>query len=81
MQRGKACRDNARWDAAEWPSRLSARVTARERLRETCRCCLAAHDALAADLRVFAEVFPRRGGESLTPAQIEGLSIAQKNGE
>lgn len=56
-----AWRDNARCDAPEWPSRLSAPLTARERFAEgrLLRPC---------DFSFFADALPFGAGGSFTPA-------------
>jgi hypothetical protein len=67
----RACRDNARPDAAALPSLRNARRTAVERFLETLRFVPRAPFAAsrAACFRVVADAVPFFGGGSFTPAR------------
>ena len=66
----RACRERAFLDAAEWPSRFSARFVARERVRETfLRVLRPFARSRFACFRVREEVLPRFGGGNFTPAR------------
>ena len=66
-----ACFDSARWDAAEWPSRFSACLTADDRRADGRRFVpdLPFAVSRAACLRARADVVPFLGGDSFTPAR------------